>query len=626
MDPRLLKYYNGELQHLREMGGEFAAEFPKIAGRLGLDGFECADPYVERLLEGFAFLAARVQLKIDAEFPRFTQHLLEIVYPHYMAPMPSMAVVRFQPNLNEGTLAEGYRLPRGSVLRSRLGRGEQTACEYRTAHEVTLWPLELAEAEYFTRDTATAIELPNARGIKAGLRLRLRTTAGLNFNELTLEQLTVYLRGGGELAMRLYEQLMASAKRIVIRPARRGAEDEISLDARHLRPVGFGDDEALLPYTPLSFQGYRLLDEYFAFPERFLSVELDGLGPVVRRCTGNELDIFILLDRADRFLESALDVDDFALFCTPAVNLFPRRADRIHLNDRQSEFHIIPDRTRPMDFEVYRVTELVGYGTGGEEIQTFRPFYAATDAGGHAEEQAYYALHRVPRLLSAKQRQTGPRSSYVGSEVYVSLVDARDAPYRHDLRQLAIGTLCTNRDLPLQMPLGVGETDFTLESGAPVAAVRCLAGPTRPRQSLAMMHGETAWRLVSHLSLNYLSLTDSDEQGGAAALRDLLRLYADTSESPLRKQVEGVRSIQTVPVTRRLPVAGPITFGRGLELGLTLDEAAFEGSGVYLLGAVLEQFFSRYVTINSFTETVLRTIERGEVKRWPARIGRRPTL
>ncbi|MEK6234744.1 MAG: type VI secretion system baseplate subunit TssF, partial [Planctomycetales bacterium] len=203
MDPRLLEYYNKEIQHLREMGGEFAQEYPKIAGRLGLEGFECADPYVERLLEGFAFLSARVHLKIDAEFPVFTQHLLEIVYPHYLAPIPSMAVVQFKPDMTEGTLKEGFVIPRDSVLRSRLGRGDQTPCEYRTAHDATLWPLEIAGAEYFSRSVAAMSDLPRRiSNVRAGLRLRLRTTAGLKFNKLSLDKLRIYLRGVGELPMR----------------------------------------------------------------------------------------------------------------------------------------------------------------------------------------------------------------------------------------------------------------------------------------------------------------------------------------------------------------------------------------------------------------------------------------
>nr|MCU0808986.1 type VI secretion system baseplate subunit TssF [Candidatus Contendobacter sp.] len=209
-------------------------------------------------------------------------------------------------------------------------------------------------------------------------------------------------------------------------------------------------------------------------------------------------------------------------------------------------------------------------------------------------------------------------------EVYLSLVDADEAPYRGNLRQLAVTTLCTNRDLPLHMPVGLGQTDFTLASGAPVRAVRCLAGPTKPRPSHAQ--GDTAWRLISHLSLNYLSLADTDARQGAVALRELLALYGDLAEAAVRKQIDGVNSVQAVPVTRRAPIPGPIAFARGLEVTVNLDEAAFEGSGIFLLGSVLEQFFAKYASINSFTETVVKSTERGEIIRWPARIGRRHTL
>jgi type VI secretion system protein ImpG len=624
MDPRLLKYYNRELQFMREMGGEFAKEFPKIAGRLGLDGFECADPYVERLLEGFAFLAARVQLKVDAEYPRFTQHLLQMVYPHYLAPTPSMAIVQFQPDLTEGSLMEGFRVPRDSVLRSPLGKGDQTPCEYRTGHDVVLWPIELTAAEYFTwsRDMGK-VDLPILQEARAGIRLRLRTTAGLTFEKLALDSLTLFLRGG-ELAMRLYEQLLANPRAVVVRPARKPPAWHEVIDKSHVRSVGFDDPQALLPYAARSFQGYRLLHEYFAFPDRFLFVELTGLAPAVRRCKDNEIDVMVLLDRADPSLLNVVDVANFALFCAPAINLFPRRADSIHLSERQSEYHVVPDRTAPMDFEVYDVTQVVGSGTSATSDQDFLPFYSRNNLSTHSQERAYYTLNRVPRVLSTRQRETGTRASYVGSEVFLSLVDANEAPYRADLKQLALTTLCTNRDLPLLLSVGQGRTDFTLQAGAPVVAVRCLSGPTGPRHSRA--EGDFAWRLISHLSLNYLSLVDSDEEQGAAALRDLLLLYGGDSDPALQLQVEGVRSVQSAPIVRRVQKPGPIAFARGLEVAVTLDEAAFEGSGVFLLGAVLEQFFARHVSINAFTETVVKTLKRGEIIRWPARIGRRPTL
>jgi type VI secretion system protein ImpG len=624
MDPLLLKYYNRELQYIREMGGEFAREFPKIAGRLGLEGFDCADPYVERLLEGFGLLAARVQLKIDARYPDFTQHLLEIIYPHYLVPIPSMTIVQFQPVAAEGALAEGVTIPRDTGLRSVLGKGEQTPCEYRTAHDVTLWPLEIVEAEYFTNlGVVSGASLPADLKLKAGIRLRIRATGGQKLQEIGLDRLSVYLRGQDEQPMQLYEQFIGNARAVVVRPAKRPAPWHQVLDAASIRQVGFADDEVLLPHGPRSFSGYRLVQEYFAFPERFLFLDFTGLQEPFSRCEGEEIELITLFDRLDPELENKISTANFALFCAPAINLFPKRADRIHLVDRDTEYHVIPDRTRPLDYEVFQVTGVTGHGSSAEDEQEFLPFYACNDLSHYSDHMAFYTLRRERRVLSSTQKRRGPRSSYIGSETYVSLVDARQAPYSSNLKQLSVQTLCTNRDLPLQMPVGRGRTDLTLDISAPVESVRCIVGPTRPRPSLAHMQGEVAWRLISHLSLNYLSLSDTDDRQGAAALREMLSLYADLSGAGVKKQVEGIKSVQSRQVTQRIPVPGPIAFGRGLEITLSLDESAFKGTGVFLIGAIMEQFFARYVSINSFTETLVTTVERGEVMRWPVRAGHR---
>jgi type VI secretion system protein ImpG len=270
------------------------------------------------------------------------------------------------------------------------------------------------------------------------------------------------------------------------------------------------------------------------------------------------------------------------------------------------------------------VTGVTGFGVGNENQQEFLPFYALTDLAAMAEARAFFATNREPRLLSSRQRARGPRSSYIGSELFISLVDGNEAPYRHDLRQLGVETLCTNRDLPLDVPIGKGPTDFILQLSAPVESVRCVAGPSKPRPSFG--EGDAAWRLISHLSLNYLSLVDSNPEQGAAALRELLSLYADLDELHITRQLEGLRSISTRPVTRRALIPGPISFCRGLEITVTCGEESFEGTGVFLLGAVLDRFFAKYVSINSFTETVLRTLGRGEIMRWRTRIGQRHTL
>jgi len=250
----------------------------------------------------------------------------------------------------------------------------------------------------------------------------------------------------------------------------------------------------------------------------------------------------------------------------------------------------------------------------------FLPFYACTERQT-SEKQAYFTLHRQPRLISSRRQVTGPRSTYAGSETFLSLVDGDEGPYHTDLKQLSVDTLCTNRDLPLLMSIGTGKTDFTLETGAPVDSVRCVAGPSEPHPSPAW--GESSWRLVSHLSLNHLSVTNAQDGLGAAPLRQLLQLYADLGTVTVRREIEGVRSIHSASVTRRLPFDGPASFARGLELTLDCDEAYFEGGSAFLLAAVLERFFGRLVGLNSFTETVLKTPQRGEIMRWPARLGQR---
>jgi type VI secretion system protein ImpG len=624
MDRRLLTYYNRELRHLREMSGEFARENPKIAGRLVLDDMPCVDPYVERLLEGFAYLAARVQLKLDAEFPRFTQSILDTVYPHYLTPTPSMTIVRFGPDLTEGALADGFVIPRGTALRGNLGRGEQTACEYRTAQDVTLRPLQIVEAQYYTRELQS-LEIPKYLEAKAGIRIRLQCTAGLTFAEIDLPSLRLHLRGGDATPLRLYEQIFGHCMGVVVQSTRRPVAWQTALSGSALRRVGYDNREALLPYDARSFHGYRLLQEYFAFPERFLFFDIHELGEALSGHEETVVDVILLLDEADLELQGMVDASHFQLFCTPAVNLFPKRADRIHLSERFAEHHVVADRTRPRDFEIYKVLGVRGYGARSDEEMAFEPFYSATDTSSSGGgEGAYFMIHRVPRTASQRDRRYGPRSSYAGSEVFLSLVDARSAPYRSDLRTLGVDTLCTNRDLPLHMAVGTGRTDFSMEISAPVEEIRCVARLTRPMPS--HVEGEIAWRAVSHLSLNYLSLADSDDEGGASALRDLLRLYGNASDPSIRRQIDGIKSILARPVSRRVALAGPIAFARGLEVTIRIDEEAFEGSSAFLLGAVLERFFAKYVSINSFTETVVRTVNRGQIMRWQAKVGQRHVL
>lgn len=624
MDPRLLRYYNQELQHVRDMGAEFAREFPKIAGRLGMEGLECADPYVERLLEGFAFLAARVQLKIDAEFPRFTQHLLEMVYPRYLAPTPSMAVVQLQPDLREPALASGVIVPRDAALHSMVGRDTTVSCEFRLANDVALWPIELTEAKILDGPAALgAIGVRPGSQVRAALRLSFRCTAGVQARQLALDDLALYLVGADNLPTELYAQIMGNGTQVLVRGPADSGTSTVTLGRESIQRMGYDDDEALLPPARRQFSGYRLLQEYFAFPQRFLFVRLAGVRRGLQRISGDRFDLLVLFDRGAANLEPTVGIDNFRLFCGAAINLFPRNADRIHIEAGVPEYHVVVDRTRPMDYEVYDVLDVQGFGDHSEPDRQFRPFYSCNETIWHSRDLAYFSVRREARRLSSRQRLNGPRSSYVGSEIFLSLVDSNEAPFSSNLRQLAASTLCTNRDLPLSIPISKTATDFTLESAAPVESVRCVAGLSRPRASFA--HGDASWRLISHLSLNYLSIIDTPGEG-AAALREMLGLYADPNDNSAQRQIEGLRAVASKPIIGRVPLTGPIAYGRGTEVTLTMEDAAFQGSSSFMLAAVLEQFFARFASINSFSKTVLRSAERGEVARWPTRLGNRPTL
>lgn len=621
MSEKLLDYYNRELGWLREMGEEFAERYPKVAGRLGLRDGDLSDPYTERLMEGFAFLTSRVQLKMDAEFPRFTQRLLEMIYPNALAPLPSMAIVEFQPDGARGNLASGFVIPRGTLIENQAMKSKGIGCKYRTAHDVTLLPLQIAEVALgsIPADLPVAASQLQQRGAIRALRVRLASRGGIPLDQLTADRLGFYLSGPDGQALALLELLMAHCVGVVCR----SAQQSLLLEPEALRQQGFAAEEALLPDEVRSFSGYRLLQEYFAFASRYLFCAVDGLAPFLRSLKGEQqFEILLLLDRESDALESVVDSEHLALHCTPVINLFPRVAERINVSELATEYHLAVDNANPLDYEIYSVTALYGSGRHLPQEQRFRPFWdsRSADSGNYG---AYFALRREPRHLSDKGKAYGTRTGYIGAELFVSLVDEQQSPYAADLQYLLAEVLCTNRDLPLILRQQ-GLDAFTLPTSAPVTGIRMRKGPTAPKPALA--EGATAWRLISQLQLNYLSLAESDPAEGAASLRQLLALYADLAEPSIGRQIAGIRRCALRPVHRRVPTPGPLTFARGIAIEVTVDESTFSGGSPWLLGCVLEKLFSRLVAINSFTETRLLSEQRGEIGFWPARLGARALL
>lgn len=340
MDSKLLDYYNRELAYLREMGAEFAEQYPKVAGRLGMRGIDVADPYIERLMEGFAFLTSRVQLKMDAEFPRFSQRLLEIIYPNYLSPTPSMAIAELQPDSSKGDISNGFVVPRGTMMDSQTLKKSGITCSYTTAHDVTLQPVRIAGVELggIPADIPLASLGLQHSGCVSALRIRLECYESVTLNNLRLDQLMFYLAGPDMQAQQLLELLMQHSVGLVCQtvepqPQRRA----LALDG--LRQEGFAAEQALLPNDLRNFEGYRLLQEYFAFPARFQFFSVNGLRPLLQSVREGkkalrQFEIVVLLDRHDAALERVVDAAHLALHCTPVINLFPKVAERIAINEK----------------------------------------------------------------------------------------------------------------------------------------------------------------------------------------------------------------------------------------------------------------------------------------------------
>ncbi len=624
MDARLLRYYNQELRYLRELGGEFAREFPKIASRLGMEGLEVTDPYIERLLEGCAFLAARVQLKQDAEFPRFSHRLLELIYPNFLAPIPSMLVAQVTP-VPDANLLKCPVLPRDTPLLGPASAISKNRCEFRTAQTVQITPLVTASADYVldVSDLALAAHA-QARRPRAAVRIQLQLPDGMGVAQLELDTLRIYLGGQSDTATQLQELMLSGTVGVLVgAPSKQADAPRHLLPATCLQPVGYADEEAMLPVTLRGLSGTRLLQEYFAFPERFLFIDVIGMRAALANIVGRAVELIVLLARPGHGLDGAVSAADFLLHCVPAINLFPKRADRIQVTSSDYEFHVVPDRTAPLDYEVYDVVGMQGYTNDGAE-RRFLPLYAPEHKRAASGPSGFYTIWREPRLVSEKARREGPRSGYTGSEVFVSLVDPNDAPYAENLDQVALQTRCTNRDLPVFMPGTGAQAEFALNAGLPTRSVRSVAGPSRPHT--ALREGGVAWRLLNLLSLNYLSLLDTEGGEAVAALRDLLGRFPQGSDPTVRRQIEGLQNVSARAVVRRHPVAGPIAFSRGIEVTLTVDELAHAGSSAFLFGAAMHHYLSRHASLNSFVETVLVSLTRGEVMRWKPAIGTRPVL
>lgn len=613
MSKTLYAYYERELRFIRRLAQDFAQQYPAAAGRLLLEPNRSADPHVERLIESFALLAGRVHQKLDDEFPELTDALLNTLYPHYLAPIPSMAIIQFALDAGRARLPGGFTIEKGSQLVTHpVG---ELACKFRTGYPVTLWPVRLTEARLAPPPFPVGLEIPPRAA--AALRLRLDCLAGLRFADLKLDRLRFYLDGDGPTIASLYEVIFNHTIRVVIRP--------VTPDPKHppltfapeecLAQVGFDRDEGLIPYPNQSFLGYRLLTEFFAFPSKFFFVDLLGLERLAAAGYPDKVEVILFLDRTSSTLEQGVNLDTFKLGCTPIVNLFEQTAEPIALTQAQYQYRVIPDVAHPLGMEVHSVNNVRSTDPVARTTTDYQPFYSFRHSSDRSESRAFWYASREPSL----------REDDAGTEVYLNLVDLAFQPDLPADSTLVVWTTCTNRDLPAKLEHLGERLALWLVTAAPIAGVRCVRSPTRPIRP--PLRRGAHWRLVSHLCLNYLSLSDSDE--GLAALQEILRLYdfSNPDESgPAatinRQLIEGLTGLSSRRAVARIGTQEEVGICRGTEITIEFDEEKYVGTGVYLFASVLERFLGLYCSVNSFTRLVATTKQDGRpFKTWPARAG-----
>jgi type VI secretion system protein ImpG len=626
MNERFLELYHQELRHLRDMGREFARQHPRLFPHLD-NPIERPDPHVERLLEGFSFLSARVQLKQEAAFPRFTEHLLSSVFPNWGKPTPSMAIVEFEPTAFTTTLKPSEALiPRGTRLWSHaLKPMGDLRCGFVTAFDVQVHPIQIKNVELLSADLIQGAP----KGTQSTVLITLETHQGINFSQIDLDTLDFFLAGDDATASKLYELMLGQALGVRIQHAEAGQPKVSGLcPADIIHAKGFAHEEALLPHDARIFSGHRLVQEYFSFPQKFRYISLKGQAfkqalaqagqaatlSIAIHCAGEEQPQWA----------SLVSKESLRLFTTPLVNLFPMRIDRVPVDAFKTEYHMVADRSCPIAYEIYALKTVEAFDKHYSMTNTFKPLFSGDGPAGWHEASELFSMRRERRLINPEKPESVFVSNYGFSEVFVSLVDCNNAPLSLQISQLGGEALVTNGAFPL-LCRSEGHFHLTFDGALPLNAIRFLVPPTQPVP--AVPTGETPWRLINLLSLNYMYLSNfKTPEQSVQAITSLLELFARFGNNQYVEHAHSVMEINTKDIVRRHPSPGPIAYAKGLSIHLSLDDECFSDTSPFLFGTVLHRFFAEFVQMNSFVELKLSSRKRGLIKAWSPTVGNQGAL
>jgi type VI secretion system protein ImpG len=598
LEEELLRYYTEELTYLRSMGREYARKYPKIADRLELQDGYPADPHVERLIESFALLTGRIRHEMDVQFPEITSSLLGVLYPQLQQPVPPLAIAHFEIDAQRGKFTTGHLIPKGTSLFAYGSRGN--TARFRTAYPVTMWPVEISEAAL---DPPARYDFLSSDIRVCGvIRLRIKAISA-NLDELALDSLRIYLDSRNGPAYRVYELLFSALGGVMVLPE--GASAPILLPKTSISAAGFGPEEDLLPYPPNAHPAYRQIQEYFHFPEKFLFIDLKNLS---RHEAKRYFDVLLPLTHLPKE-GLAVTHKMFVLGCTPIANLFMRTTEPIRIDQRQLYYRLVADSRREQTTEIHSIQSVSSSMNPADDTRTYEPFYSYRHATGKSRSNAFWLERRA-----LTQREDMP-----GTDMYLSFLDLNFNPAVPPAEVVFAQTLCTNRELAAEIPPG---GRLNMEEVGPVT-VSCYTRPTHA--AYPPLGGQTAWHLISNLSLNQLSLSNTST--GRDAFCEILRLYCFGDQPALLQQIRGIRAMSSRPATLRVGKEAWRGFCPGTEVTVTLDEALYAGGGAFLFATILRQFLGLYSSVNTFTQLVLRRVNREEEwMRWQPLAGSQPLL
>ncbi|MBI6888103.1 type VI secretion system baseplate subunit TssF [Pseudomonas putida] len=582
--------FSEELRYLHELGNDFAKDNPQLARLLGKAG---SDPDVERLMEAFAFLTAKLRLKLEDDLPELTHPMLQILWPNYLRPLPSATIIQFSPR--KQSLSQSQHILKGARLFSKPVDG--VPCEFRTCTGVSLHPFEIS-AVSATQTLDSSV-----------VRIGLQTLVERPLNTLGCARLDFHLSGDNRTALTLYLWIAQYLKHVSVI-----MDGEVRrLPANSIAFPGFSPEEALLPYPQNVFDGYRILQEYFVFPKRFHFFSITGLEKLWPAQACQQVGIEFHFTRQ---LPEPLRVgtEDFSLFCTPAVNLFKHSAEPIDLASEAAQVELKPGSEEQSAYEIFSVDEVISTrtttdGSTGEHLRTFRPFESFAHEIEHVQGRtALYYRYQLEESLRGD-----------GVTHRIAFVRADANSYIGELETASIDLTCTNRDLPLA--LGVDDINVLTEVTPPLATYTNICAPTRPYRPV--LDGQLQWALISNMSLNYLSLLSVEPLKAVIRTYDFAALHDIQQARTTGKRLDGIRELHTQPMDWLIK-GQPI---RGLHTQLKLDQAAFLCEGdLYLFGCVLAHFFALYASINSFHQLEVINTTNNEHYTWPIQTGKQPLI